>query len=276
MSEALRADAPARPARPHGILTAAAVQFRVIGALMMRDGSSRYGHENLGFFWVMGEPLVLTVGVMGMWTMTGATHGHSDIGIVPFALSGYSLITLWRHVSGAAAHMIRRNAGLLFHRNIRVLDILISRALLESVSILTAFFIAYIPLWLLGVIEPLRDPLVLLGAWALHTWFCFAVGLIITGWSEISEPVERFVAPFMYITLPLTGAFFMLYWLPQDARDVLSWSPLVNAQEMFRGGLFPEDFPTYWDAWYLAGWCLVLTAIGLPLLHKAQQVVTSE
>ena len=116
----------------------------------------------------------------------------------------------------------------------------------------------------------------LLGAWALHTWFCFAVGIIITGWSELSEPVERFVAPFMYITLPLTGAFFMLYWLPQDARDVLSWSPLVNAQEMFRGGLFPDDFPTYWDAWYLAGWCIVLTAVGLPLLHKAQQVVTSE
>lgn len=262
--------------RPRRFIEALAIQFRIIGALMMREGSSRYGHENLGFFWVMGEPLVLTVGVMGMWTMTGATHGHSDIGLVPFALSGYTLITLWRHIAAASPHLIRRNAGLLFHRNIRVLDILISRALLESMSILTAFFIAYLPLSLLGAMEPIRDPLVLLGAWVLHTWFSFAVGMIISGWSEISEPVERFVPPIMYLTLPITGAFFMLYWLPQDARNLLEWSPLVNAQEMFRGGLFPADIPTYWNAWYLMGWCVVLTAIGLPIVRKAQKHVTME
>jgi capsular polysaccharide transport system permease protein len=262
--------------QPRTFLDAFAIQVRVIGALMMREGSSRYGHENLGFFWVMGEPLLLTVGVMAMWTMTGATHGHGDIGIVPFALSGYSLLTLWRHVAGAAALLIRRNVGLLFHRNVRVLDILISRALLESISVLTAFFIAYVPLALLGQIAPIRDPLILFGAWALHTWFSFAFGMIITGWSEMSEPVERFVAPVMYITLPITGAFYMLFWLPESAREVLAWSPLLNAQEMFRCGLFPADFPTYWNAWYLVGWCIILTAIGLPLIHKAQKHVTME
>jgi capsular polysaccharide transport system permease protein len=265
-----------RIARQHSFLDAFATQVRVIGALMMREGSSRYGHENLGFFWVMGEPFLLTVGVMAMWSMTGATHGHGDIGIVPFALSGYSFITLWRHVTGQAALLIRRNLGLLFHRNVRVLDILISRALLESISILTAFFIAYVPLALLGLIPPIRDPLIFFGAWALHTWFSFGFGMIITGWSEMSEPVERFVAPVMYITLPLTGLFYMLFWLPEGAREVLAWSPLVNGQEMFRGGLFPADIPTYWNAWYLLGWCVVLTAIGLPLINKAQKHLTME
>jgi capsular polysaccharide transport system permease protein len=263
-------------ARRRGFLASLKIQIRIIGALMMRDGSSRYGHENLGFFWVMGEPLVLTTGVMGLWTMIGATHGHSDIGVVPFALSGYTLITLWRHIAAAAPLMIRRNAGLLFHRNIRVLDILISRCLLESVSILTAFFIAYIPLALLGVIAPIRDSLLLFGAWVLHSWFSFAVGMIISGLTEISEGFERFVPPAMYLTLPLTGAFTMLYWMPENLRAALSWSPLVNSQEMFRSGLFPADIPTYWNAWYVLAWCLILTVIGLPLVAKAQKLVTME
>jgi len=265
-----------RESRGNQFFRALEIQFRVIGALMMREGSSRYGHENLGFFWVMGEPLILTLGVIGMWSMTGATHGHSDIGLVPFALTGYTQITLWRHVTGASGLVIRRNLGLLFHRNIRILDVLISRALLEGLSILTAFFIAYIPLLLFGLVEPVHDFLTLFGAHILLTWFCFGFGLIIAGWTELVEGAERFVAPIMYITLPITGAFYMLYWLPEGTRDILMWSPLVNAQEMFRSSIFPADVPTFWNAWYLACWGLVLTAIGLPLVQKAQKHVAME
>ena len=142
----------------HGFRSALMTNLRIVGALMMREGMLRYGHESLGFFWVMGEPLFLTVGVMGMWTITGATHGHG-VGVVPFALSGYMMITLWRHLTGKAVHSIRNNAGLLFHRNIRLLDILIARGMLEVLGIFTAFFIAWVPLTLLGVIEPMSDPL---------------------------------------------------------------------------------------------------------------------
>jgi capsular polysaccharide transport system permease protein len=59
-------------------------------------------------------------------------------------------------------------------------------------------------------------------------------------------------------------------------RKILMWSPLVNSQEMLRGGLFPDDIPTYWNAWYLAAWCLGLTVIGLPLVKAAQKHVTME
>ena len=52
---AQQVSAPARPRQ--SFWRAAAVNARVIGALLMRDGTMRYGHENLGFFWVIGEPL---------------------------------------------------------------------------------------------------------------------------------------------------------------------------------------------------------------------------
>ena len=129
---------------------------------------------------------------MGMWTITGATHGHG-VGIVPFALSGYMMITLWRHLTGRAVHSIRSNAGLLFHRNIRLLDILIARGMLELLGILTAFFIAWVPLTLLGVMEPMSDPLAFVAGYLLQAWFGFGVGLIIAGLSEMWAPVEQFV-----------------------------------------------------------------------------------
>lgn len=255
-----------------GFHDAAKVQIRVISALMIREAMTRYGHENLGFFWVMGEPLLLTVGVMIMWTMTGGAHGQ-EIGLIPFVLTGYSMLTLWRHCVMRSVHAMRHNIGLLFHRNVRFLDILISRAALESLGGLAAFFIAYLPLTLLGVFEPMDDPLLLLGAWFLMSWYSFGFGLILAGLSELSEAIERFVSPIMYISIPITGAFYLVCWLPESAQKIVKWSVLVNISEMFRAGLFGGKITTSWDIWYILWNCLLVTAIGLPLIRKAQQHV---
>jgi capsular polysaccharide transport system permease protein len=250
-----------------------ALNLRIIGALMMREGTARFGHESLGFFWVMGEPLFLTCGVMAMWSITGQTHGH-NIGVVPFALSGYAMITLWRHLTGKSIHLIRQNSGLFFHRNIRLLDVVIARLLLESLGILTAFFIAWTPLALLGQVSPMTDPLLLIGGFALHAWFSFGVGLIIAALSEIWAPVEQFVPPILYITLPFTGSFMMCSWLPQEYREIMEWSPLVNTVEMLRAGMFPPDTVTYYFPTYVVMCCVVLTAIGFPLVQYAQKQVS--
>ena len=39
------------------------IQVRVIKALMIRELTTRFGRENIGFLWVMAEPLPLFVEV---------------------------------------------------------------------------------------------------------------------------------------------------------------------------------------------------------------------
>jgi capsular polysaccharide transport system permease protein len=107
----------------------------------------------------------------------------------------------------------------------------------------------------------------------LTGWFSFGFSLVIAALSEFSEVAERFIAPAMYITLPFTGTFFMMEWLPPQGQKVMIWSPLVSGIEMFRGGIFPIDMPVHYDALYLLGWCIALTAIGLPLCAYAQKHV---
>jgi capsular polysaccharide transport system permease protein len=241
---------------------------------MIREAIGRYGHESLGFFWLMGEPLLLTCGVTLLWTITRQTHGTIDV--IPFALSGYAILTLWRQMVSRSLGAMRQNVGLVFHANVKFFDILVARALLDTIGILTAFFIAYVPLVLLGFMLPMHDPLVPLVAWVLTAWFTFGTALILDGLTEISAAAERFVHPIMYIALPVTGAFYMVYWLPETLRSIVLWSPLVHGSEMFRAGLLPPDVPTEWDALYLLWWCLGLTAIGLPVTLHAQRHVRLE
>ena len=249
------------------------VNSRVIGALIMREGTMRFGHENLGFFWVIGEPLLLTTGVMGMWTISGQTHGHG-IGVVPFALSGYTMITLWRHLSGKMVHSIRNSMGLLFHRNVSLLDVLLAKCLLEVIGIMAAFFVAYTPLTLLGVLDPMPDPLLFAGGYFLQAWFGTAFGLIIAALSEMYEATEQILPPLLYITLPFTGVFNMAAWLPQQWRSATEWSPLVTNIEMLRAGMLGGDTVYYYYPMYTVYWSLGLTAIALPLVQYARRFVT--
>jgi len=242
---------------------------------MIREAMSRYGHQSLGFFWLMGEPLLLTCGVTALWTMTRQTHGYG-VDVIPFALTGYSMITLWRQVVFRSMRAMHHNVGLVFHANVRFFDILVARGLLETIGILAAFFIAYVPLALFGFMEPIRDPLLLFGGWFMTAWFSFGVGLIVSSLTEISDAVERFIHPIMYITIPVTGTFYMVYWLPEKVRYIALWSPLVHGSEMFRAGVLPADVPTEFNAMFLFWCCLGLTAVGLPAVLYAQRHVRFE
>ncbi|MBW0365450.1 ABC transporter permease [Ensifer adhaerens] len=251
------------------------IKTRVVNALVIRDLMLRFGHGNIGFLWLVGEPLILTVGVMIVWSFVYGSQKHG-VNIMPLVLTGYSTLTLFRHFVNRYVHCFRHNAGLLFHRCVKPADTLIGRGLLESVGVLIAFFVAYIPLLLLEATDPIDDYLIVLGAWALLCFACHGFAMILACLSELSDTVERFVQPTMYLLIPLTGSFYMVSWLPETAQKVVLYSPLVQANEMLRFGYFGPSVKTYWDASYLFLCGLGLNALGFPLMKVVQKRVESE
>lgn len=250
------------------------IQARVIKALMIRDALSRYGHDNLGFFWVIGEPLLLTCGIMIVWSLMGASHG-GEVGVIPFALTGYTFISMWRHIVSRSQRVMSANSRLSYHRHVKHLDVIIANAAMELVAIFTAFIVSFLPLWLLGFSPGFHDPLALVSGYFFTAWFAFSFGLVLAGLSEFTEVMHHIIPPLMYMTLPITGSFFMVEWLPVKLQAFMTWSPLVNCIEMIRGGLFPEDVTTHWSATYLIVCCSVLSAVGLILCRIAEKRVQS-
>src|SRR5262245_14477503 len=106
-----------------------ALQFRVIGALIIREIHTRFGRENLGFGWIIAEPLVFALPVLAMWSLIRAKFEHG-LPMIAFMWSGYLPLLLFRHVSGRMLMFVRVNAGLLYHQQVTILDLFIARALL--------------------------------------------------------------------------------------------------------------------------------------------------
>jgi len=261
----------ARPARREFFRSLRA-QAKVLLALSIRDALSHAGHEGIGFFWVVGEPLFLAVGVMAMWALV-KEQTAIKVGVVPFALTGYVMITLFRHISGKSVHVMRRNAWLIFHPNVRYLDVVLSLCLLESIALLSTFLLAYVPLVIFGVVGPPTDLLNMFGGYLFMAWFSTSIGILLAATSELVDGLEHVIPPVLYIALPFSGLFYFVDWLPPAVRGPLLWSPMVNAMEMFRSGVFPRDVPTEWDVSYTFWCCIGTTAAGLAVLRYAQNRV---
>ncbi|MBA8879366.1 ABC transporter permease [Phyllobacterium myrsinacearum] len=255
-------------------LTGLRVQARVLGALVMREMITRYGRENIGFLWLILEPMILTCGVMLMWTLL--KHEAHGLTVIGFVLSGYMPLTLWRHVSSHMVSCLRHNIPLMYHRQIGLADALIARALLEIGGTTFALVVVYTGASLAGFIEPFKDIGLILAGWLFMAWFSFGVGLILAALSEIFEVVEKFVAPLQYLMLPISGMFFMVAWLPHDAQKLALYVPTVHCYEMFRAGTFGNAVKPFYDISYLFTCCLLTTAVGLYLVEHVKKHIKFE
>lgn len=246
------------------------LQRIVIGALMMREVHTRYGRENLGFLWLFLDPMILCTGVMGIWWVM---HGSSEHGvpILAFCVTGYMPLVLWRHVINRAVHCFRANGALLYHRQIRVLDLLLSRFLLEIYGAMIAFSVIAFIFWAIGLYQPPKDLGLFYLGWLYFILFTSGLGLIIGPLTEMVHWAEKIVGPFMYFSLPVCGVFFMVEWLPAKAQRVLEWVPTVNAYEMIRGGQFGSGVHPHYDIGYMTLVCVATVSLGLYLTHNVHR-----
>lgn len=244
--------------------------LRVVRALLIREMMTRYGRRNIGFAWLIAEPLILIFGIVLVWSLAKGPSIHGAA-VVPFALSGYAMLTLWRHQVLRCLSCPRDIAPLLFHRTVTLPRAFAGRFLLELVATLAASSIAYAVLRLFEICPPADDPLVVLIAWTLMGCLAFGIGLCLTGIVLLWENFERFVHPLLYLALPLSGAFALADWFRPAARSLLLLSPLVHATEMLRFGMMGEHHVFHFSSAYLAAATAITLLAGLALLRLGQQ-----
>lgn len=244
-----------------------AIQKRVIGALLMREIISRYGRNNIGFLWLFVEPLMMTLLILMMWKFLRADQ-LSSLNIVAFTLTGYPMAMMWRNASNRAIGAISANASLLYHRNVRVLDTIFSRVLLEVAGATIAQIAIMALLLAVRWIEWPADIFYMLMAWILMALFALGLGLVICSIAFKFEAFGKLWSTLSFIMLPLSGAFFFVASLPHQAQEYLLWIPMVHGTEMFRQGYFGSSVLTLENPWFLLLCDLVLLFVGLALVAK--------
>ncbi len=242
------------------------IQLRVIYALLMREIITRYGRHNLGFAWLFVEPMVFTLSVATLWYFARSMHG-SNLPIVPFAIIGYSTVLLWRNVTSRVGNAIQANIGLLYHKNVRLMDVYLARMLLEISGATISFLGLSVTFNLLGLMDLPFDFLYMVYGWFMLAWFSLGLGFTVGCLFEISDIVDRLWHAFTYILFPLSGAAFFVYWLPSFFQEIVLYVPMVHFSEMIKHGYYGDAVPTFENLRYITIWNLLLSFLGLYLLR---------
>lgn len=251
------------------------IQKRVIGALLMREIITRYGRNNIGFLWLFVEPLLMTLMILLLWGAARANQ-YSDLNIIAFTLTGYPLAMMWRNVSNRAIGAISANASLLYHRNVRVLDTLFARMLLEIAGATIAQIAIVGVLILIGWIPTPADVFYMLMAWLLMAIFAIGLGLVICSIAFKVEAFGKIWGTFSFVMLPLSGVFFFVSSLPQQAQQYVLWMPMVHGTEMFRQGYFGASVITHESISYIILCNLVLLLLGFIMVNDFSKGVEPE
>lgn len=179
------------------------VQLRVLRALFMHEVLTRYGRHNIGFLWLFVGPMIYTLGVTALWTAIKSVHG-SNLPIVACALQG--------------------SLSLLYHCNVRLLDVHLARLMLEfggaSISSVT-LSLEFITL-----------------SWLTIAWFGSALANWLGALSHVYELVDKIWHPVSYLIFPLSGSAFMVDALLQIALRIVLWILMVDGLEIVREGYF--------------------------------------
>jgi capsular polysaccharide transport system permease protein len=248
-----------------------AIQFRVLHALMMREVITRYGRDNLGVLWLVGEPMIFTLGVATLWSAAKLTHGGTGIPIVAFAVTGYSSVLMWRNATSQCSGGIEANKPLLFHRSVLIIDVFLTRIALEIVGASSSFIVLSLFFIFIGWMPVPYDLSLVLAGWFMLAWFGASLALLVGAGTAFSPLVHRLWHPIAYLLFPMSGAAFMVQWLPKKLQEVVLYLPMVHGVELLRHGYFGNVVRTHYDIAYMAEWCVALTLCGMYVVREASR-----
>lgn len=248
------------------------IQTRVIHALMIRELTTRFGRENIGFLWIMVEPLLFASLVALVWRMMMGPEEHG-LEIIAFVVSGYLPLTLFRHCVGRSSAVFQANGSLMYHRQVKVLDFMMVRLLIELLGAMMAYLFIGTVLVTIGQFPVPENVGLLIAGWMIYFLVTASICLIIAPLSEMSEVLEKFLPVTTYLMIPFSGTFTMASFLTPNLREALLWSPFVHCMEMMRKGLWGDEIVAYYDVTYPIVFCMILLPFGLTLCRRVRRTL---
>jgi capsular polysaccharide transport system permease protein len=242
---------------------------------MIRELITRFGRENIGFLWIMFEPLLFASLVGILWRFMRGPEEHG-ISVVAFVASGYIPLVMFRTTLSRAVRAFTANSSLLYHRQVTLLDLIMIRFLIEWIGSMMAYVVIATVLIMFDLFPVPADMGFFLWGWILYGLFTLSAVLILAPLTELSETIEKFVPVTTYLMVPFSGTFNLTSWLAPKVREVLLYSPPVSGMELMRYGIWGDKITPYYDVAYTIGTSLVMMLIGLALCRKVRRVLIVE
>jgi capsular polysaccharide transport system permease protein len=239
-------------------------QAEVVYAILLRETRTRFGSNQLGYLWALLEATALIFTFYLLFALARRA-APADLDIFSFVGTGIIPYLLFSSSAQRVAESINGNKALLFYPHVQPLDLAIARGLLEAVTYAGVFLV------LMGVHAvyqqelQIHSSLLVIAGFTLASLLGTSLGLVFCGLGQLSPAVDRARGPLMRPFFWISGLFFTANSLPDTARELLLYNPVLHAVELVRDGWFPGYEAVHARPTYALACILALAVAGLTL-----------
>ena len=245
-------------------------QGAVLRALCLRELQQRFGRDNIGYLWVVGEPMMLA-SVVTLLHRLVTRHEANGFSPFTFMLTGYSIYIIFRGTFNRSEDALHASETLFYHGMITPFDVMVAKWLVEVLGCVSALVILQTLGIMVGLSEFPARPLYLIEAVGLFAWWSLVLSLIASAYAYISPLVGRLLAPLSYFALPLSGAFLTMSVLPKWAHPAMAWNPMMSVFELARYGQFDQATDRYVHTGYVVVITVFCTYWGLLEIRRIRK-----
>jgi capsular polysaccharide transport system permease protein len=239
-------------------------QFEVLHALIMRETRTRYGAHQAGYAWALVEPVLMILTFYGVFVIAGrgVQYGMDLLGFLCTGLIPYMVFS---NSTTQVSQSINGNKSLLFYPQVKPLDVVFARSILEFCTNIGVFLVLMTANVLYQQELHIHDPLLIVIGFVLASLLGTGLGLVFCGLSQLSNVADRARGPIIRPFFWCSGIFFAANSLPEGLPRLLLYNPVLHAVELIRAGWYPSYDANYVDIPYVLFWILGLFLVGLSL-----------
>lgn len=242
------------------------IQIRVQKALIRREFIAMNGRQGLGFLMLFAEPLVIMAFLMTLGVFRNVPHMGAGFPVFSFVISGWGVMWLCRYPIQRVGAAIVANLSFLAHRQITVLDLVFSRCLLMVAAVMVSLSFIYLIFITFLVDSRCNDSGIIMLGLLFALWYSFVSSVLAVAVSSYTILGSKFIILFAASHIFITGAFFMVDWLPLRYQGLILLFPMVHATEMIRDGMFGNLIKCHYNIAYTSIFLLVYTYFSFRFL----------
>ena len=214
-------------------VAALANQKAVLGALILRDMRTRFGRTAIGFVVAIAWPLTHLLAMLGVWVAIGRAVPLGTNNVVFFG-TGIMPYLLCLYPGRMMMLAIQQNKPMLLFPVVKVIDIILARALLEMITAMCVLLAFCTILYIAGVEFLPNRPDIAIAAIAVTVLYGISVGLISC---VILVLFPMWVAIFILIMIAqwiTSGALYLPSMMPPWVLDYIVYNPLYHCISWLR------------------------------------------
>ncbi|HMT92604.1 ABC transporter permease [uncultured Thiothrix sp.] len=244
------------------IFKALVVQARVVYAFILRDMRTRFGRSRLGYFWAVFEPLT---GILALALVFSVIDRGSPINvdIHLFFFTGIIPWTLFSRGVSMMSNVIEGSVSLLTYPQVKVIDVVIARVVLEFATIFIVCILYLTVLYFWDIFDRIENLLLSITVLMICLIFGSAFGLVGAVIKLYLPGYSSFQGLLLRVLFFVSGAFFVADSMPQPIRDALWYNPVLHLVEWARSAFFYGFESRFYDPMYPILWMLCFGFLGL-------------